>query len=58
MNVTGVERTIYTRPPEGVFNDKVLAKGNELGYRHIFWSVAFIDWHADKPEAVIMLTVN
>ena len=48
--VTGLERTYYTRPPEGVFNDKVLAKGNELGYRHIFWSVAFIDWHADKPR--------
>lgn len=49
-DVAGVERTIYTRPPEGVFNDKVLAKGNELGYRHIFWSIAFIDWHADKPR--------
>lgn len=48
--VTGLERTYYTRPPEGVFNDKVLAKGNELGYRHIFWSVAFIDWYADKPK--------
>lgn len=47
---TGVERTYYARPPEGVFNDQVLAKGNELGYRHIFWSIAFVDWHADKPK--------
>lgn len=48
--LTGVKRTVYTRPPEGVFNEKVLAKGNELGYRHIFWSIAFIDWHKDKPR--------
>jgi len=47
---TGIERTIYARPPEGIFNDTLLSKGNELGYRHIFWSVAFIDWHANKPR--------
>ncbi|WP_124069303.1 polysaccharide deacetylase family protein [Filibacter tadaridae] len=48
--LTGVKRTVYARPPAGVFNDKLLAVGNKLGYRHIFWSVAFIDWHADKPK--------
>ena len=46
----GIERTSYARPPEGIFNDALLRKGNELGYRHIFWSVAFIDWHANKPR--------
>lgn len=46
----GVERTTYARPPEGIFNERLLAKGNELGYRHMFWSIAFIDWHADKPR--------
>ncbi|MFD1927834.1 polysaccharide deacetylase family protein [Sporosarcina siberiensis] len=48
--LTGIERTFYVRPPKGIFNQKLLAKGNDLGYRHIFWSVAFIDWHADKPR--------
>ncbi|MHA6260279.1 polysaccharide deacetylase family protein [Sporosarcina sp. CAU 1771] len=48
--LTGVERTIYARPPKGIFNEKLLATGNKLGYRHIFWSVAFIDWYADKPR--------
>lgn len=47
---TGQQRTIYARPPEGVFNAKLLQVGNDLGYRHIFWSVAFIDWHRDKPK--------
>lgn len=49
-SVTGLKRTIYARPPEGVFNAKLLEKGNELGYRHIFWSVAFIDWYKDRPK--------
>lgn len=48
--LTGMKRTIYARPPKGIFNDQLLATGNELGYRHIFWSVAFIDWYADKPK--------
>lgn len=49
-STAGVKRTIYARPPEGVFNRKLLQKGNDLGYRHIFWSVAFIDWHKDQPK--------
>lgn len=48
--ITGVDRTTYFRPPKGIFNEKLLAYGNELGYRHIFWSVAFVDWHEDKPQ--------
>ena len=48
--ITGVDRTVYARPPEGIFNEELLAVGNSLGYRHIFWSVAFIDWHADNPK--------
>jgi len=48
--LTGMERTTYARPPKGIFNEKLLSVGNKLGYRHIFWSVAFVDWHADKPR--------
>lgn len=48
--LTGMERTIYARPPKGTFNDKLLSVGNELGYRHIFWSVAFVDWHRDQRK--------
>lgn len=48
--LTGVERTDYARPPKGIFNEKLLEVGNELGYRHIFWSLAFVDWHEDQPR--------
>lgn len=48
--ITGIDRTVYVRPPKGIFNEKLLAVGNKLGYRHIFWSVAFIDWHKGKSQ--------
>lgn len=47
---TDQKKTSFVRPPEGVFSEKLLAYGNELGYRHMFWSVAFVDWHADRPQ--------
>ena len=47
---TTLKRTRYVRPPAGVFSENLLAYGNELGYKHVFWSVAFVDWHADRPQ--------
>lgn len=46
--LTGVKRTYYARPPEGIFNEQVLKVGNEAGYRHMFWSIAFKDWLKDE----------
>ena len=46
--LTGVKRTYYARPPEGIFNEEVLKVGNEAGYRHMFWSIAFKDWLKDE----------
>lgn len=46
-DVTGIERTYYTRPPEGVYNEELLAVGIKHEYRHIFWSIAFKDWEKD-----------
>ncbi|WP_144511791.1 polysaccharide deacetylase family protein [Bacillus sp. FJAT-22090] len=48
--LTSVKRTTVTRPPEGSFNEQVLEAANEIGYQHIFWSVAFIDWHRDQKK--------
>ena len=35
----------YIRPPKGTFNEKSLEWANELGYIHMFWSIAFVDWN-------------
>lgn len=45
--VAGVERTYVARPPEGVYNEQLLAVGQKYDYRHIFWSIAFKDWEKD-----------
>lgn len=40
----------YLRPPRGMFNEDTLKWANELGYIHIFWSLAFKDWETDKQK--------
>lgn len=49
-DLTGIKRTYYARPPEGTFNEKLLQVGNENGYTHIFWSIAFRDWDTDGKK--------
>ncbi|SFP00517.1 peptidoglycan-N-acetylmuramic acid deacetylase [Halolactibacillus alkaliphilus] len=38
----------YMRPPKGIFNEQTLKWTNDLGYRQMFWSIAYVDWHEDK----------
>lgn len=40
----------YLRPPQGTFNEQTLEWANELGYIHIFWSLAFTDWNTSKQK--------
>lgn len=49
--LTGVERTYYVRPPKGIFSEKLLEVGNKHGYRHIFWSIAFVDWDRNSTKS-------
>lgn len=40
----------YLRPPKGIFSEKTLRWSNELGYIHIFWSLAFTDWKTSEQK--------
>ena len=40
----------YLRPPRGTFNEHSLIWSNELGYIHIFWSLAFNDWNTNQQK--------
>jgi peptidoglycan-N-acetylmuramic acid deacetylase len=40
----------YLRPPRGMFSKKTLKWANELGYIHVFWSLAFKDWETNKQK--------
>jgi len=51
MEYVGVECAKFYRPPEGRFNEKNLKAANALGYKTVFWSLAYADWDNDKqPE--------
>ncbi|GIO27871.1 delta-lactam-biosynthetic de-N-acetylase [Ornithinibacillus bavariensis] len=40
----------YVRPPKGMFNQQTLEWANELGYIHVFWSLAIIDWNTNAQK--------
>lgn len=46
--VTGKEMLKFFRPPSGVFSERTLAETNNLGYRTVFWSMAYKDWVVDN----------
>lgn len=46
--ITGLDMPKYYRPPQGKFNEENLIMANNLGYKTIFWSLAYVDWYNDK----------
>ena len=68
-NLTGKTMS-FMRPPEGYYSERTLKLAKDMGYRQVFWSVAFKDWEPTwgtpdgnmqtvlgliHPEAVILL---
>ena len=47
-DITGEELPKYYRPPQGIYNGKNLEMAQELGYKTVFWSLAYVDWNNDK----------
>lgn len=41
----------YFRPPAGEFNREALLNVQKLGYKTIFWSLAYHDWDVNKGSA-------
>lgn len=48
--VTGLKILKYMRPPEGIFTERTLEHANELGYTHVFWSLAYRDWNVNVKQ--------
>ena len=44
---TGKDLPKYYRPPQGVYSEENLKLAQELGYRTVFWSLAYADWNND-----------
>ena len=41
---TGKEMPKYYRPPQGIYSEENLKMAKELGYKTVFWSLAYADW--------------
>lgn len=48
--ITGQDKLQYVRPPGGTFNEQTIKWADELGYIHVFWSLAFVDWHSNQKK--------
>ena len=45
---TGRELSRYYRPPQGKYSVENLRQAQALGYKTIFWSLAYVDWYQDN----------
>ncbi len=58
--ITGQELNPFYRPPQGKYHLDNLAMAQKLGYKTIFWSLAYVDWNVDaqpsREEAMAKLT--
>lgn len=41
----------YYRPPRGIYSTDNLEMAKELGYKTIFWSLAYVDWYVNKQPS-------
>ena len=48
----GQEMPRFYRPPQGIYSEENLKMAKELGYKTVFWSLAYVDWNQDaQPTA-------
>lgn len=45
---TGKDMQKFYRPPQGKYSEENLKNAKELGYKTVFWSLAYVDWITDK----------
>ena len=47
QKVTGKVMPKYYRPPQGIYSQQNLQAAKNLGYKTVFWSLAYVDWNND-----------
>lgn len=45
---TGMEMDHYIRPPMGEYSERTLKVSQDLGYKTVFWSIAYLDYDVNK----------
>ncbi len=47
----GEEMKKFYRPPQGKFSERNLQMAQKLGYKTVFWSLAYVDWYENKQPS-------
>ncbi len=50
--VIGEKMPKFYRPPRGVYSEENLKMAQSLGYKTVFWSLAYVDWNNDAQPTV------
>ncbi len=50
-DITGQELPKFYRPPQGIYSEENLQMAKELGYKTVFWSLAYVDWNNDSQPS-------
>lgn len=54
--ITGVRMPLFFRPPEGAYSKRTMQITEDLGYKTIFWSIAYYDYNQnDQPSVQYIL---
>ena len=49
--ITGEELPKFYRPPQGIYSEENLKMAQRLGYKTVFWSLAYVDWKNDDQPS-------
>lgn len=49
--ITGQDMPKLYRPPQGKFCQSNLVMAQEMGYKTVFWSLAYVDWYQDDQPS-------
>lgn len=52
FELTRCNLTKYFRPPEGEFTRQALLNVQSLGYKTVFWSIAYCDWNINNQPSI------
>ena len=62
FDLTGKRLARFYRPPEGTFSVSNIDTAKKMGYKTVFWSLSYKDWHDDiatcKEKALEILKKN
>ena len=51
QNTVGQQMPKYYRPPQGLYSEENLQMAKNLGYKTVFWSLAYVDWNNDAQPS-------